>query len=274
MEEEKEITWLSCYIYDDVSLDSLLAGKVRPLVDEVLQKGWAKQFFFIRYLDRKGKHVRLRFKGEQQIFESMLEPLLQKTFIEIRFVSYRPEVARYGGHVGVVTAEQLFEASSAVVLSFLDEQHGVSYGKSLGFALQMNVGTAHALGMSKAEVINFFSQLAVGVDTAEAKCYFAEQREALAPALINMWHRLDAGLAFDKPWFNAYLKKVWETRKVIQRTYDTGELHPPVPTHSYQAHPLWLIYASYMHMNNNRNGINFMNESYLAYVISKSLATI
>lgn len=274
MNLHEETSWLSCYIYYRSSPNTLLAEQIWPLVRDVLQKGWAEHYFFIRYYDRHGMHIRLRLKGQPVVLASKVKPLLQKTFADVRFVSYRPELGRYGGQAGIAIAEQMFEMSSVVVLSFLREASEPSYEKSLGIALQLNIATAYALGMSKDEAVTFFVHVA-GTDNLPAMAgHFSQQKAALVPTVTQMWDRLNTHASFDKSWFDLYVDGATKVGVSLKRAFDNKELRPIDPKRTHRGHPMWAIYESYVHMNNNRLGITNEDECYLAYILGQSFETL
>ncbi|SRR5258708_2501357 len=265
-----ETVWSTCCIYYKGFPDKLLNHNILPVIQTIFQRKWAKQYFFIRYFDKKGQHIRLRFKGEPEHMKKRIKPLLRKTFPSCRFIPYLPELNRYGGKTGMLLAQELFEASSNVILSFLAENQKPNYEHSLGFSLQLNVSMVHALEMQKKEAIAFFDHTSVHNDPRNYEKNAAKDA-ALFPFLSHLWFELDKHRIFDKYWFTVWLKEVTKFQKKLQEAYEDRKLNPIDPKQKHQQHPLWYFYESYIHMNNNRLGITTTDESYIAYIIKCAL---
>jgi thiopeptide-type bacteriocin biosynthesis protein len=267
---QKTSVWLGCYIYFTLSADNLLIEKILPIIQEIFKKKWANQYFFIRYSDSRDLHIRLRFKGEKDILETRVQPLLKQTFPNSRFSRYQQELNRYGGIYGIVLAEKIFEASSNVILSFLKENEP-TYEQSLGFALQLNICMSYALGMDKVETIAFFDHLASNGEKSLYTKNFEKQKDAILPFLSQLWSSLEEKIPFDKPWFNNWIQTITDIGKEIKRAYTNNKLYPLDPKKGHPQNPLWYLYESYIHMNNNRLGIYNMDEPYIAYILKETL---
>src|SRR5256885_4865449 len=177
-----ETVWSTCCIYYQELPDMLLIQTILPIVQAVFQGKWARHYFFIRYSDKNGPHIRLRFKGKPENMKKMITPLLQKTFPSCRFIPYIPELNRYGGKTGMLLAQELFEASSNAILSFLAENEDPNYERSLGFSLQLNMSMVHALGIQKNEAIAFFDHISASNVTHDYKRISATEA-SLFPSL-------------------------------------------------------------------------------------------
>lgn len=181
-------TWLAAYLYRAEPWEDFLLNILKPFVDEIMNKTWAEQFFFIRFWER-GPHIRLRFKGETGILQNHVRPQLESYFREyfhgqpsvrpesddmskweahqqwfpndsIQYIEYDPEVERYGGPNAILTAEKQFEFSSRAVLAVIADSDSWDYDRALGAAIQLHLGFAFALGMGLAEAVEFFSRIA------------------------------------------------------------------------------------------------------------------
>lgn len=111
--------------------DRLLVEIVHPLVFRVVQEGPADYYFFMRYQDQDGYHLRVRFftqgSDHQERFKEIdesrliqeLEEPLKSWPVRLKADKYEPEWERYGGEPGVRASERLFHSSSNAVLNFL-----------------------------------------------------------------------------------------------------------------------------------------------------------
>lgn len=169
-----DATWLSVYLYHPKPVDNFLIWTVRPALEEIWSKRLAQRFFFIRYLDKRGYHVRLRFQGQKDIlehdvmlsildhfgayydneFEQIKSQTEREDFIQV--VPYQPEEDRYGGKMGVSIAEKQFHLSSTTVLDVMSSQAKWSYTRAIGTAIQLHIAFSSALGMDKRETQQFF----------------------------------------------------------------------------------------------------------------------
>lgn len=120
--------------------DPLIGDLLPPVIAEARAQGISR-WFYIRYMDEHGPHVRLRVLGPRAVLdqlqrvhaeiEAQLAEVLAEHPTEHRFIApvpkkawegqlgtgvraaiYEPELAKYGGPVGLALAEELFEFSS------------------------------------------------------------------------------------------------------------------------------------------------------------------
>src|SRR5947209_17528439 len=120
--------WLFAKIYGSPShLDRFLVEGLKPLVEDVLARGEADSWFFIRYGDPQW-HLRLRFHGDSKTLSAAIMPRLweavhaeaqQEKVIRMQLDTYEREVERYGGAHGVEIAERLFQIDSELALALL-----------------------------------------------------------------------------------------------------------------------------------------------------------
>ena len=71
--------WLTTCLFYNEPWEEFLAEAVKPLTDVTLQAGIASNFFFSRHWNR-GPHIRLHFKGEVKILETILKPHIRDHF--------------------------------------------------------------------------------------------------------------------------------------------------------------------------------------------------
>jgi thiopeptide-type bacteriocin biosynthesis protein len=118
--------WLYAKLYaGPATLDLILRDVVAPAVARVEKTSAADRWFFVRYGDPDW-HLRLRFHGEPARLCEELLPALQDALARlladgrawrIQLDTYEREVERYGGPVGIVLAERLFQADSEAALA-------------------------------------------------------------------------------------------------------------------------------------------------------------
>ncbi|MEU4584682.1 thiopeptide-type bacteriocin biosynthesis protein [Kitasatospora aureofaciens] len=171
-------TWLYLKLYPghlDL-LDATLTEVVAPLVEQVAP--CATRWFYLRYLDGSGPHIRLRFLVDQSQADLLVlqRPALlaqlnlltgwpgraplpvlpalpagdARSRPDVRFDLYEPEYAKWGGPQCLETAEQVFQASSETALQLVAASDGtVEYRLALGRLIVAQL--LDGLGLSEAE---------------------------------------------------------------------------------------------------------------------------
>ncbi len=125
--------WLYVKLYTGrATADALLRDHVAPAVRDVLEKGLASHWFFLRFGDPEW-HVRLRFAGDPKRLSSEVLPYLHSVLApaadagllwKIAVDTYEREVERYGGPHAIELAERLFHADSECCLSIVEALEG------------------------------------------------------------------------------------------------------------------------------------------------------
>ncbi|HEV3459608.1 MAG TPA: lantibiotic dehydratase [Thermoanaerobaculia bacterium] len=125
--------WLFAKLYTGTATaDRVLRGVLAPLVRAALAAGWIDGWFFIRYGDPEW-HLRVRFHGDPAVLTARLLPALHAGVApllddgrlwKLQLDTYERELERYGGPLGVVLVERLFQADSEAVLEILDMLEG------------------------------------------------------------------------------------------------------------------------------------------------------
>ncbi|MFT3772110.1 MAG: thiopeptide-type bacteriocin biosynthesis protein [Minicystis sp.] len=121
--------WLYLKLYCGRGVqDDLIAGPLRRLTEASVSRQLAEQWFFVRYADPE-PHVRLRFRGDPRVLTTQLLPELcawgadlmtEGYCCRFTFDTYDREVERYGGTLGIETAERVFHADSVAVVAYKD----------------------------------------------------------------------------------------------------------------------------------------------------------
>lgn len=125
-------SWVYYKIYTGTKTsDIVLTEAIKPITEELFQKGHIDQWFFIRYADPK-HHIRVRFhyKDEDAIGVIMktvyahLHAFAKADLIwKIQVDTYNREIERYGEE-HIEAAEQLFSHESDMIVNFLDMVDG------------------------------------------------------------------------------------------------------------------------------------------------------
>ncbi|MGH3871138.1 MAG: lantibiotic dehydratase [Pseudonocardiaceae bacterium] len=148
--------WLYLKIYGARrTQDDLLREQIPQLVAAAAEGG-ADRWFFIRYTDSDGHHVRLRLHGESDRLWSgvarttgaMLLDWQRQGLVSAHQVDqYAPELERYGGTQAQQAAEELFERDSAAAVALLRLVKSSGCPYSLDALVAISVAAlAHAFG--------------------------------------------------------------------------------------------------------------------------------
>lgn len=329
MNQDKDrAIWLAAHIYCGQPWERFLSEAVKPLIEEVMNKRWASQFFFIRYWER-GPHIRLRLKVGSEVSEDVLRIHLADYFTayfeknsservepkwvmalpedqqwypndSVQFITYDPEINRYGGPEAIKIAERQFCISADVALSVINEElKDWNYDRALGAAIQKHLGFAYATFMDVHEAAHFFklvfrswfprayntfdktiskAELASRSDLA-LKAFegnFQNQKEMLLPYFETVWQALEKRQSFNSFWMNAWIKNMTSVAEQLMKLQSEKKLIIPCRfqfnsklTEPVEKQERWAIYLSYIHMINNRLGILNHDEGYVGYLMSK-----
>lgn len=288
-------SWLSAHIFWLGPLDELLVQLVLPLAAQSIQQQLATVFFFIRYAEG-GLHIRLRLRLVAETGRPRLKAHVRRhvrAFAErgrpgctayvpiagptVRFVPYRPETERYGNAETMPVAETFFAASSRTVLHWLQAQGPQAAAQRLTTALALHVSFAAAC-LDRPTAVTWLRQFADDwlphdpatqlTRTAEKDYWwalFAQRYQAcqatLAPAVAQLWQQARYGTP-DAPQWDA------ETAAAARQLH--ARYVQLLPSEA-QRLP---IYASLLHLTNNRLGIANHDEAFLAYLLATALDSL
>jgi class I lanthipeptide synthase len=117
--------WLYAKLYTGGNTAAHLVGNgLREFGAEALAGGLAEDWFFIRYKDDQGPHLRVRFRGEPATLSARLGPRLygwaaelidQGACRSLALDTYERELERYGGEHAMEVAEAIFGVDSRLV---------------------------------------------------------------------------------------------------------------------------------------------------------------
>ena len=152
-------TYLKLYCVP-AAADELIAGPVRRLAAGAMERGLARDWFFLRYRDPRA-HVRLRLRAAG---DDQRAPLLAYACREaaglaeagvverLAVDTYEREVERFGGPAGIGLAEEIFAADSRAVAGLLAlEQAGELGVDRVALAVAGSDRLLSALGLDQPE---------------------------------------------------------------------------------------------------------------------------
>jgi len=209
----------------------------------------------------------------------------------VQFMPYEPEIERYGGLAGMKVAEQQFELSSRIALDILCA-YPYDYQRLTGIAIQLQLALMYACGCTPEKVVALSDTICrawlpnaqAWLVTAEPDsryqhrenvlvlyaARFEQHRNFYVTYVGELWDALCSGQAFEEAWMNRWIDGMKNIYTQLRELYVAGRLHV-TGERSGAEETINAVLESYIHMMNNRLGILNREESYIAYIIGRSV---
>lgn len=290
--EPEAFEWTYYKLYIGASYDAL-DFVITDCMDDAIQRFGEHGWFFLRYLDEGGLHLRVRFclkkstlaETEPELFAalhgglSLLSQRLLNTYSPLltfggiavdppqqvlgtsclRF-EYEPELDIFGGAIGVAIAEQVFCISSVLAREILRKDASAELSRK-NCALPLFIETINTF-VADREVTGFLERYANFWLSADAA--LGAHKGVFLEKAYNM---VDEGITIlppvtDYPQTVAELTDRWKTALVNARE----RYERKCPAYSKELADTLAFYFS--HLMNNRLGFSTVEESYLAILLS------
>lgn len=204
---------------------------------------------------------------------------------------YEMELTRYGGKDGMIVAQELFWISSEIVFSILKRSFDRSEILSIGKNLMLVSLLATELNMEEVRLFfkrysNYFKTYDSRSETESnflksCRTLFNQQQKEICKEIYDLCFQVFSGAERLMPLYRTWWFANRNALKKILVLHAKGSLvHPRsglvIPENdvaSAREATLW-IFQSYIHMHNNRLGINPFEESYLAYLLSEGISKL
>lgn len=283
----KDHEWLYVRLYPGTAskMDLAISTIVAPAVQVGNRISGIDRWFYIRYVDHWGPHVRLRFRGrptsittlygelrsliDEKLHEVAAHPAPQvirrivptygiasDTGVAAYIDFYEPELDKYGGRIGVDVAEKLFQVSSEVSLEFIE------YPISTMVAVAILLMTLTVKTMLPDRPLNEFWDHYAWYWTRQYNKHATDFRRSLYAAASRR-----VGLTqsccreiLSSDWFLRRLQKYQTAVLVAKQELEAHSVPTPIETQC----------LNYVHMMNNRLGFTPEEEVYLALLSSLS----
>jgi len=198
-------------------------------------------------------------------------------------VEYEPETERYGGPEGVRLAERFFEISSEAGYALV-ARTGAERSSRLGKGLLTMVEMAHVFTHgSREQAVRWMDQYNTGYLRGVARdeegrqawlgafdSGYDAQAETLGEYVEEVWSRMNEGEALSEA-LDQYRDGLVEVRGHFHDLFEARKLGRTPEPYTQWEMAITSICSSYLHMMNNRLGITIQEESYLAYLIKRTL---
>jgi len=198
-------------------------------------------------------------------------------------IEYEPETERYGGVEGVRLAERYFEVSSDAVYALLARTSRTERSSRLGKGLLTMVQLVHVFAGDRDVAVRWSEQYNQGYLRGVAReeqqreawlgafdSGYSNQAETLGAYVEEVWSRMGEGESLSDA-LDLYRDGLLEVRARFRELFEAGKLGRPEQPYTEWNVAVQAICSSYIHMNNNRLGITIQEESYLAYLINRTL---
>lgn len=275
--------WLYLRIYPGAleKMDALARLVARPAVKLARGLSGVDRWFFLRYVDQRGYHLRLRFRGPTRsinVLHRELEHLVASALMDIadlkvpatkRLVPlpipdlssdeigwetdlYEPELNVYGEGSGIETAEITFEQSSELALSLLLDERW-RHGSRVGYALALMGATADAFHIQDgremfwARYAAFWSRPEYG--STQALADRLASAAAVRTLVVGRDYSATAKLSGWRVLISEYVK-------ALEGSVAGGKLLVPEQR-----------CAQFVHLMNNRLGFLPIEEVYMAFLL-------
>ncbi|MCY8960573.1 thiopeptide-type bacteriocin biosynthesis protein [Bacillus atrophaeus] len=283
----KEWVFYSIYVPRAEYLEKIIVNIVTPAVQQIKNSVQVHKWFFIRYIDMQGPHIRLRFlvdEAEMEAAEELLEerfsqclsaviaepvpdlsrllPIKAETAdFESGFQQeeYEQEYEKYGGLQGVDVAENIFQSSSELALLFVNHDY-FSDKDRFDLALLLMKITAEKASLSEAETRQLWESMLhywSGADYTEGISYKTKLEEA-AKKRVDVINQVMERMAADprvKELTDGY-------GQVLEHAFSEIKESEKIRT------PVSHLAFHYIHMMNNRLGVWPIEEAYLGALLA------
>jgi thiopeptide-type bacteriocin biosynthesis protein len=289
-----EWKYLKVYVGDlGDRLDELITETVPVVLTCVELESW----FFLRYVDDGGIHLRLRFRasaiGEAEAADHVVSicaqglsalassvprpyrPMVASDLGRPRLTAskqarvvrdtYEPEVVAFGGREGLDVAEEAFRASSEVALEILLDEREGRYSRKTVAPLLMDAAVS-AFALEAATADSFWQKYALfwlggaGDFANRWLDQFLERGRELRAEDVQI-----LALPEDRPATSIAHLERWQ--RAMQRcASDYRKLARSDVTPS-------LLCGQFVHLMNNRLGLNVVEEAYLATLLGQRAGT-
>lgn len=265
-------------------LDAVICSIVVPACEEVRSCGALASWFYIRFYDESGWHIRLRLKVLASLSErlqteiqtfiikmlsqlslSSSEVLEQEEIMALKAAPhvsiqlYEPEYEKYGGSTGVAIAERLFAASSELAVKYLMYNHS-DLNNILFIAIVIMQDMLDVV-YKDAQKRRYFLQYYLWYWTNQNQSDSAKMREELKQkALKEKYMHIKETIDLRNGGYIQEMLQEYKHAFAANVQLCTTLMMP----HNYSIRQLCF---DQMHLTNNRLGISTSHEGYLAALL-------
>lgn len=198
----------------DAVLQQVKSNVVVPLAAAGVLGNW----FFVRYQDHVGPHLRIRFQCGAQDAYAHLMPVLARLADSLRgqglcggleWMQYLPEANRYGGVAALSALQEQFSASADLLCGLL--QRGPVVPAAVLHAMQV---TLNAFGYDRQRALELARRCTRNFQT---RFVVSDQVRTETIALARQLGQLDLGEECSEPHWTVYEERTRKAAGLVQR---------------------------------------------------------
>jgi thiopeptide-type bacteriocin biosynthesis protein len=264
--------WFSVHIHDEAGTRDALLTVVPAVLHHLHHEGSIDSFFFVRYRDERGPHVRLRLRLLAATADTCWECIHSAAGgrFAVARAPYEPEVERYGGCEALPHSLSFFAISSAHALVFEREFGGLPRSRQLPLTLCVLLWQAWGLAADESDFRALLGYYTLGQELFPEMAKLAEETfQRSGEKLTGLIHRELLRLTAaphdadeELPILASAGSLVTAARALSDAV---GDLAP-------QAR--WSVVSSQMHMAANRLGLTNLQETFTAGVLTRAAAAV
>jgi len=248
------MTYYSINFYDDTILDKreyfhFLRNTIGPFIQKIENENEAFKYFFVRYKDEIGPHLRIRMRS---VSESYLAEIISG-YPQIAVTEYEPEFERYGGKDVIFLSESIFEASSRLTLALIEHSENWSYENSLLFSVAFS-----------AYLINLNAIQQVKPILEDSILFWNEKTLQLDNS--SLWEKLENNYHSNEKMITTSFVQAVE---IIKNMTNQNDLLFYQQLSHLKSHQVNTVIESLIHMSNNRFGVYNFDEVLTNYYLIK-----
>lgn len=284
--------WLfySLYPGNPLFLDNVVLDIITPLMNQLKEDDYTS-WFFIRYWDQEGPHIRFRilpkddstsnkirnyietnskikistYSNETVYYRKPLIPIptMTNTSTLVRQQTYIPEYGKYGGVKGIDIAEKLFHYSSEMVLQAIQKEREEELFSRSYLSIFLMEKLAKSVLKKQKKINRFLSDYFhywTGGDSQEGGNFRKKISVAVDKrinSIDNKWTKMEN--EFEKINFvNLHVKQFIDAIKCAKQSNEVMTTEED-------------LFFHYMHMMNNRLGISTSEEAYISHIIYRKM---
>ena len=264
--------WFSVHIHDEGGTRDALLTIVPAVLQDLHHDGSVDSFFFVRYKDERGPHVRLRLRLLGATADTCWERITAAAGERFPVVRspYDPEIERYGGLAALPHSLAFFTISSAHALVFEREFGGLPRSRQLPLTLCVLLWQAWGLATDESDFRALLGYYGIGQELHPEMVHLAEEtfrrsRETLTGLVHRELLRLTAAPddADEEPASLASAVSLVTGARALSGAL--GDLAPRAR---------WSVVSSQMHMAANRLGLTNPQETLSAGILTRAAAAV
>jgi len=300
-------TWLSVHLYSyNLAINEIVFNFIPKYLNSIQIKDLHFKYFFIRYYDDFGSHVRLRLDIDDDSDIKLIKSTIEKDYSSfysqtairfsnstaekqlVRYIQYEPEIGRYGGRNTIPICENIFHLSSKTIINLRKDFDFHNYSSIIPVALKLHLIFVMGLKLEMKIILELLSStikfwIPYAFETViNDKTYALSREEKINICLDNynkayLANKENISLLLTDTLISLKYRKYSKNDPFNRWFLESKSLNNQIKICLTKTEPvninnkLFSIHSSLIHMTNNRIGVSNVDEAYLAYILFKFL---